>query len=140
MQVIGALIAGILFGLGLLISGLAHPDKVQSFLDLGGMWDPSLALVMGGAIAVASPFFILMNKKSLKPAGGIALHLPTRTAIDKKLIIGSALFGMGWGLVGYCPGPVVVSAGAGITMAWWFLPAMLLGSYLQGKLVAFNQT
>ncbi|GAA5091737.1 MULTISPECIES: DUF6691 family protein [Paenalcaligenes] len=131
MMIVGGALAGLLFGLGLLISGLAHPDKVQSFLDLAGNWDPSLAFVMGGAIAVAIVPFTLAKKDKIQPISGVQLALPKRTDIDKKLLIGSALFGVGWGLAGYCPGPVLVSFGAGIGMAWWFLPAMVVGIWIQ---------
>lgn len=131
MMIVGGAIAGLLFGLGLLISGLAHPDKVQAFLDLSGNWDPSLAFVMGGAIAVGLLPFTLAKKDKIKPISGATLQLPKRTDIDKKLLIGGGLFGVGWGLVGYCPGPALVSFGAGIGMAWWFLPAMIVGILIQ---------
>lgn len=131
MMIVGGAIAGLLFGLGLLISGLAHPDKVQAFLDLSGNWDPSLAFVMGGAIMVGLLPFTLAKKGKIKPISGATLQLPKRTDTDKKLLIGSGLFGVGWGLVGYCPGPVLVSFGAGIGMAWWFLPAMIVGILIQ---------
>lgn len=127
IMILGGAVAGVLFGLGLLISGLAYPDKVQAFLDLAGNWDPSLAFVMAGAIAVAIIPFSLAKKDKVKAVGGIKIDLPKRTDIDKKLLIGSALFGVGWGLVGYCPGPALVSFGAVIDMAWWFVPAMIGG-------------
>lgn len=131
IMILGGAVAGMLFGIGLLISGLAYPDKVQAFLDLAGNWDPSLIFVMGGAIAVAIIPFSLVKKNKLKAVSGIKIELPTRTDIDKKLLIGSALFGVGWGLIGYCPGPALVSFGAGIDMAWWFVPAMIVGIFIQ---------
>ena len=134
-MIFGGALAGLIFGIGLLISGLAFPHKVQAFLDLAGDWDPSLAFVMGGAIAVAIIPFNLAKKDKLKAVGGIKIELPTSTIIDKKLLIGSALFGVGWGLVGYCPGPALVSFGAGIEMAWWFVPAMLVGILLRRTLI-----
>ena len=130
LMIIGGALAGVLFGLGLLISGLAYPDKVQAFLNLAGNWDPSLAFVMGGAIAIAIIPFSLAKKDKIKAVGGIKIDLPKNTLIDKKLLIGSGLFGVGWGLVGYCPGPALVSFGAGISMAWWFLPAMIAGTLM----------
>lgn len=134
-MILGGALAGLIFGIGLLISGLAFPHKVQAFLDLAGDWDPSLAFVMGGAIAVAIIPFNLAKKDKLKAVGGIKIELPTSTVIDKKLLMGSAIFGVGWGLVGYCPGPALVSFGAGIGMAWWFVPAMLVGILLRRTLI-----
>lgn len=134
-MILGGALAGLIFGIGLLISGLAFPHKVQAFLDLAGDWDPSLAFVMGGAIAVAIIPFNMAKKDKLKAVGGIKIELPTSTVIDKPLLIGSALFGVGWGLVGYCPGPALVSFGAGIEMAWWFVPAMLVGILLRRTLI-----
>lgn len=131
IMILGGALAGVLFGLGLLISGLAYPDKVQAFLDLAGNWDPSLAFVMGGAILVAIIPFTLAKKDKVKALGGIKIELPKRTEIDKKLLVGSALFGVGWGLVGYCPGPALVSFGAGIDLALWFVPAMVAGILIQ---------
>lgn len=135
VMILGGALAGLIFGIGLLISGLAFPHKVQAFLDLAGDWDPSLAFVMGGAIAVAIIPFNMAKKDKLKAVGGIKIELPTSTVIDKPLLIGSALFGVGWGLVGYCPGPALVSFGAGIEMAWWFVPAMLVGILLRRTLI-----
>ncbi len=131
IMILGGALAGVLFGLGLLISGLAYPDKVQAFLDLAGNWDPSLAFVMGGAILVAIIPFTLAKQDKVKALGGIKIELPKSTVIDKKLLIGSALFGVGWGLVGYCPGPALVSFGAGIDLALWFVPAMVAGILIQ---------
>lgn len=108
---ISAFVAGLIFSLGLLLSGMANPEKVLGFLDLFGAWDPSLALVMGGAIAVGLPLFALAKKR---PASilGAPIQLPGKREIDRRLILGSLAFGIGWGLAGFCPGPGIVAAGA----------------------------
>lgn len=115
--------AGTLFGLGLVVSGMTDPTKVQGFLDLAGPWDPSLAFVMGSAIPVAAAGFALARR------WGIALHVPTR-GIDAKLLGGSLAFGVGWGLGGFCPGPALVSLGAGSVRAGVFVAAMVVGMVL----------
>jgi uncharacterized membrane protein YedE/YeeE len=105
-----ALIVGLVFGLGLCLSGLYQPAKVIGFLDLAGDWDPSLAFVMGGAIVVALPAFLIARRRSAAWIGG-AVDLPTAQAIDAPLVVGSAIFGIGWGLAGVCPAPGVVDLG-----------------------------
>lgn len=122
-------IVGLLFGWGLLLSGMTDPGKVQGFLDLFGAWDPSLALVMGGAILVGVFAFALAKKRTTTFLGD-ALHLPASRDIDKRLIAGSLLFGTGWGLAGFCPGPAIVSLGAGQPKAVVFVLAMLAGMLL----------
>lgn len=117
---------GLLFGLGLLLSGMTDPGKVLGFLDLFGNWDPSLALVMGGAIAVGFFAFALARKRSSNLLGG-ALHLPRSTEIDRRLVIGGLTFGAGWGLAGFCPGPGIVSMASGETKAALFVAAMVAG-------------
>jgi uncharacterized membrane protein YedE/YeeE len=119
-------IVGLLFGWGLLISGITDPGKVIGFLDLTGSWDPSLALVMGGAIAVGFFAFGMAKKRTRNFFGG-ALHLPTSRDIDKRLLLGALLFGAGWGLAGFCPGPGIVSMAAGQPKAVLFVVAMLAG-------------
>jgi uncharacterized membrane protein YedE/YeeE len=119
-------IVGLLFGWGLLISGMTDPGKVIGFLDLTGSWDPSLALVMGGAIAVGFFAFGMAKKRTRNFFGG-ALHLPTSRDIDKRLLLGALLFGAGWGLAGFCPGPGIVSMAAGQPKAMVFVVAMLAG-------------
>ncbi|MDO9026120.1 DUF6691 family protein [Zwartia sp.] len=119
-------LAGLLFGLGLILSGMTNPAKVLGFLDLFGQWDPSLALVMGGAIAVGFFAFGLAKKRTTNFFGG-ALHLPKSSDINKRLVIGSLLFGAGWGLAGFCPGPVLVSMAAGHEKALVFVAAMIIG-------------
>jgi uncharacterized membrane protein YedE/YeeE len=117
---------GLLFGLGLLLSGMTDPGKVLGFLDIFGAWDPSLALVMGGAILVGFFAFALAKKRTTTFLGGV-LRLPTSTQMDKPLVIGSLLFGAGWGLAGFCPGPAVVSMADGQPKALVFVLAMLFG-------------
>jgi len=119
-------LVGLLFGLGLILSGMTDPGKVTGFLDLFGLWDPSLALVMGGAIAVGFFAFTLAKKRTTNFLGGM-LRLPAKNQIDKPLIIGSLLFGAGWGLAGFCPGPALVSMASGQPKALLFVVAMLIG-------------
>ena len=117
---------GLLFGIGLIVAGMTDPSKVLSFLDLAGAWDPSLAFVMGGGILVGLGAFAVAKKRTTNFFGG-AMHLPTSAVIDKRLIGGSLLFGAGWGLAGFCPGPAIVSLGAGQPKAAAFVVAMLAG-------------
>lgn len=126
MQALIALVAGLLFGIGLLLSGMANPTKVIGFLDLAGSWDPSLALVMAGAIGAALPAFTMARERSTAWAG-CALALPSATQIDAPLVLGSLTFGVGWGLAGYCPGPALVSLGTGSVPAVVFVLAMIAG-------------
>lgn len=122
-------VIGLLFGLGLIVAGMTDPSKVIGFLDLAGSWDPSLAFVMGGAILVGLGAFALAKKRTTSFLGG-AMHLPTSSQIDKRLIVGSLLFGAGWGLAGFCPGPAIVSLGSGNPKALVFVVAMLAGMAL----------
>ena len=117
---------GLLFGLGLLLSGMTDPAKVLGFLDLFGAWDPSLALVMGGAIAVGFFAFALARKRTTNFLGG-ALHLPKSSQIDKRLVLGGLTFGAGWGLAGFCPGPGIVAMASGEVKAALFVVAMIAG-------------
>ncbi|MFM8865719.1 MAG: DUF6691 family protein [Limnohabitans sp.] len=119
-------LVGLLFGWGLLISGMTDPGKVIGFLDLAGAWDPSLALVMGGAIAIGFFAFGAAKKRTSNFLGG-ALHLPTSRDLDKRLLLGSLLFGAGWGLAGFCPGPGIVSMADGQPKAAVFVLAMIAG-------------
>jgi len=123
---IAEFVVGLLFGLGLMLSGMTDPGKVMGFLDLFGTWDPSLALVMGGAILVGFFAFTVAKKRTSTFLGG-ALRLPTNTDVDKKLVMGSVLFGAGWGLAGFCPGPALVSMADGQPKALVFVLAMLVG-------------
>lgn len=117
---------GLVFGLGLIISGMTDPGKVLGFLDLAGLWDPSLALVMGGAVLVGLFAFTLARKRSTSVLGG-PMQLPTARQIDRRLVLGSLAFGVGWGIAGFCPGPAIVSLGAGESKAVVFVLAMLVG-------------
>ena len=121
-----ALAAGALFGFGLVISGMANPDKVIGFLDVSGNWDPSLALVMGGALLVAVPAFRHFKQRSHCATGG-DLQIPSNTSVDRPLVIGSMLFGVGWGLIGLCPGPALVSLVTLNANSFLFAAAMLAG-------------
>lgn len=126
MQVISAFLTGLIFGIGLILAGMVNPAKVIAFLDLAGAWDPSLALVLGGAIAVGG-FAFALAKRRLTSALGSPMQLPAATRIDKRLVLGSLAFGIGWGLAGYCPGPAVVALGTGAPKAVVFIVAMLAG-------------
>ena len=117
---------GLLFGVGLMFAGMTDPSKVLGFLDLAGAWDPSLAFVMGGAILVGLGAFALAKRRTTNFLGG-AMRLRTSSAIDTRLAVGSVLFGVGWGLAGFCPGPAIVSLGAGNAKAAVFVLAMLAG-------------
>lgn len=121
-----ALLSGLIFGCGLILAGMANPAKVLAFLDLAGLWDPTLAAVMGGAIAVGLIAFKIAGKRTSSFLG-LAMNIPTSRIIDKRLVIGSLIFGIGWGLVGICPAPAFVLLGAGSIKGMVFLIAMLVG-------------
>ncbi|MEX3634620.1 DUF6691 family protein [Paraburkholderia sp. BR14320] len=126
MAIFTALLAGLLFGLGLMVSGMSNPAKVLGFLDIAGRWDPSLAFVMVGAIVVASlAFFVARRRK--RSLLGLPVQLPASTTITPRLVLGSAVFGIGWGLAGFCPGPALVALGAGYPKAIGFVAAMVAG-------------
>jgi uncharacterized membrane protein YedE/YeeE len=133
LRVLGALGAGLSFGAGLVLSGMTRPAKVLAFLDVFGEWDPSLAFVMAGAIAVHALGYRLVRRRR-RPLGGDRFHVPERGVIDRRLLAGAALFGVGWGLAGYCPGPAVVALASGslgvAVFALGFLVASSLGSRL----------
>lgn len=135
MKAVIALFAGLLFGLGLIAGGMSQPAKVKGFLDLFGAWDPSLALVMGGAIAVGVPAFAWARRRS-RTWLGEPLALPASTRIDARLIGGGLLFGTGWGIAGFCPGPALVALGAGSGSALIFVAAMLVGMAVHDLLEA----
>ena len=125
-QRISEFLVGLMFGVGLLLSGMTDPGKVLGFLDFFGAWDPSLALVMGGAVVVGFFAFALAKKRTVNFFGG-AMQLPATEAIDKRLLIGAVLFGAGWGLAGFCPGPALVSLGSGEAKAALFVAGMIAG-------------
>jgi uncharacterized membrane protein YedE/YeeE len=129
MQYLTTLIAGLLFGIGLLLSGMGDPAKVLNFLDIFGTWDPSLAFVMGGAIAVTATGYWATRKRS-KPLFQDAFKLPTATDLDSRLIGGAATFGVGWGLAGFCPGPAITALPMGAAETFAFVAAMLAGMTL----------
>ena len=122
-----ALVAGGLFGAGLYISQMVNPDKVLNFLDVSGHWDPSLAVVMAAALMVALIAFQVLLRDRTHSWLGVELKLPQRTDIDKPLIIGAVLFGVGWGLTGYCPGPAIASLGIAFSDTWMVAASMLAG-------------
>jgi uncharacterized membrane protein YedE/YeeE len=126
MGLIAALISGLLFGVGLMVSGMANPAKVLGFLDIVGRWDPSLAFVMAGAITVGSIAFLLARRRR-KSLLGLPMQIPANSSVTLRLVLGSAVFGVGWGLAGFCPGPALVALGAGFPKAWGFVAAMLAG-------------
>jgi uncharacterized protein len=126
-----ALVSGLLFAIGLGLAGMTNPHKVLNFLDVFGDWDPSLALVMGGAILVYAPVYRRL-KGEAAPKFGDRFHWPSKTDIDSKLVVGSVLFGIGWGIAGFCPGPAVVAASSGSGLVLAFFAAMLVGMLGQG--------
>ncbi|MEZ4361297.1 MAG: DUF6691 family protein [Kofleriaceae bacterium] len=126
-----AAIAGAMFGLGLLVSGMTQPAKIVAFLDVSRGWDPSLAFVMGGAVAVYSLVFRVVRRTRNAPWFDRGFHLPTRRDLDFGLIAGAAIFGVGWGLGGFCPGPGLVAAASGSGSAVLFIAAMLVGMLAQ---------
>lgn len=126
MGLLAALLSGLLFGVGLIVSGMANPAKVLGFLDLAGPWDPSLAFVMAGAVAVGSIAFPVAKGRE-KSLLGLPMLIPASTVVTLRLVLGSAVFGVGWGLAGFCPGPALVAFGAGFPKAWGFVAAMLGG-------------
>ena len=130
MQPLVSLVAGVVFGLGLAVAEMTNPLKVLDFLDLAGNWDPSLAFVMGGAVLVTLVAFRFVLRRPV-PLYGDRFHLPTLTQLDRKLLGGAALFGIGWGLAGYCPGPALATILSGNSETWLFVPAMLVGGALQ---------
>lgn len=134
MNLVIAALSGLVFGIGLIASGMTDPAKVKGFLDLAGAWDLSLALVMGGAIAVAVGAFALARRRE-RSWTGQRMELPKATAIDARLLGGGVLFGVGWGVAGYCPGPALVAMGGGSASAATFVLAMLAGMALHDRLL-----
>ena len=133
MQAIVALAAGIIFGLGLAVSNMINPAKVQDFLDIAGRWDPSLLLLMAGAVGVAFVGFRLARHRAA-PVFASRFELPTRYDLDRPLVIGATVFGIGWGLTGFCPGPAFASLAFGLQESVVFVVAMVLGAWLHGTL------
>ena len=126
MTIFASWVAGVIFGLGLIVSGMADPAKVLGFLDLAGAWDPSLAFVMAGAISVAAVAFAVARERTVSFLG-VEMNLPKTRRIDRRLVAGSLMFGIGWGVAGFCPGPGLVALGMGEIKALAFVVAMLAG-------------
>lgn len=139
MRSVFAFIAGLVFGLGLLLSGMTNPAKVLGFLDLAGAWDPSLAFVMAGAILIGTLGFGLAAKRR-RTLLGDAMQLPTARRIDRRLVLGSVVFGVGWGLAGYCPGPALTSLLQGGIKPLVFVLAMIAGMMLYDLLERIRST
>jgi len=134
-----SLTAGLIFGLGLAISGMLDPTRVRGFLDVFSAWDPSLAFVLGGAVAVSAIGYIL--KRRMKgPALAASFHLPSKTRVDSPLVIGAAVFGIGWGISGLCPGPAIASLTLGLPATIAFATAMLVGVLAHDQLFAAEKT
>lgn len=136
-RVLTALVSGVLFGVGLAVGGMTQPSKVVGFLDVAGSWDPSLAFVMAGAIAVFLPLFRIINRRGA-PVFERSFSVPTRRDFDARLVTGTALFGIGWGLAGYCPGPAITSLGSLAPNALLFTSAMIVGFGLKRALDAWT--
>ncbi|MCP1400065.1 YeeE/YedE family protein [Achromobacter insolitus] len=132
-----AFVSGLVFGLGLIISGMANPAKVLGFLDVAGAWDPSLAFVMGGAVLVTAVGFALLRRRRASLSGE-PLRWSTATRVDVRLAVGSLTFGVGWGLAGFCPGPALVAASAGVPEALIFVAAMVAGMAIFSVLEKFK--
>jgi len=131
-----ALLCGVLFGFGLSLSGMVDPARVLGFLDVAsGRWDPSLMFVLGGALAVAVPGVVLQRSLA-RPLLDGRFHLPEKTCIDRRLILGSALFGAGWGLAGFCPGPAITALATGLVPVFVFVAAMAAGMIVHDRLIA----
>lgn len=128
-RVLSSLLSGLLFGAGLALAGMTDPSKVLGFLDIAGHWDPSLLFVLGGAVTLATLAFRLILRRA-RPLLDTRYHLPTATKVDQPLVLGSVLFGIGWGVSGYCPGPAVAMLAAPNAETWIFLPALLAGALL----------
>jgi uncharacterized membrane protein YedE/YeeE len=129
------LLAGAIFGFGLSLSGMIDPSRVTGFLNIAsGHWDPSLAFVLGGALLVAIPG-VMLQRRMARPVLDRSFHLPERTDIDRRLIAGSAIFGAGWGLAGFCPGPVVSALSMGLPQVWLFVAMMALGMLFHDRIM-----
>ena len=125
-------VSGLVFGIGLILAGMTEPLKVKGFLDLAGAWDPSLALVMGGAIALGMLGFARARRRG-RSWTGAPMEIPTNRSVDRRLVGGGVLFGVGWGIAGFCPGPALVALGSGMGSAGIFVAAMLVGMVIHDK-------
>ena len=133
MRTLSALVAGLLFGVGLAMSGMLNPVRVLGFLDVAGAWDPTLAFVLAGAVAVSAAGYQVARRRQ-HPAFAARFDIPTGRHIDARLLAGAAIFGVGWGLAGFCPGPALASLSLGLVKSFGFVAAMLLGMALHGAL------
>lgn len=133
-SLISQYLIGVLFGFGLLVSGMSNPQKVLNFLDITGSWDPSLIFVMGGAVIVGLGGFFLASKRTEAFFGGV-FQVPTNRDITRPLVLGSIIFGVGWGIAGFCPGPAIVAVGAGHLKAIVFVIAMLAGMFISIEVI-----
>lgn len=138
LQSLVSLVAGILFGAGLVVGGMTDPGKVIGFLDLAGQWDPSLAFVMGAALCVTLPVFQFVIRRRSRPVLGSRFFLPTKTDLDPQLIGGSVLFGIGWGVAGLCPGPAIANLVSGTPEVLAFVVAMVTGMWLRDRVAAIG--
>jgi uncharacterized membrane protein YedE/YeeE len=134
-RLLTALISGIVFGIGMAISGMTNTKRVQGFLDFFGAWDPTLAFVMGGGLLVTTIGYRLILRQPA-PLFAEKFSLPTKSAIDKPLLLGAAIFGIGWGLVGYCPGPALAGLTYGYAPTLTFIPAMIVGLLIAHRIAA----
>jgi uncharacterized membrane protein YedE/YeeE len=134
-----SLLSGLIFGIGLILAGMANPAKVLAFLDIAGLWDPSLGLVMAGAIGVGLVAFAVAKRRNLSYLG-FSIQLPTNRIIDKRLVLGSLAFGVGWGLVGICPAPAFVLLGVGSSKGIIFVIAMVIGMGIYELLESFKKS
>ncbi|MEI2296962.1 YeeE/YedE family protein [Ensifer sp. MJa1] len=135
LRLAASLVAGVIFGFGLSLSGMLDPKRVRAFLDITGDWNPSLAFVLGGAVFV-SALGVLLTRRLQHPLFDTAFHLPDNRVIDRRLIVGSAIFGTGWGLVGLCPGPALASLSLGLPATMLFVAAMIAGMLVHDRLFA----
>jgi uncharacterized membrane protein YedE/YeeE len=133
LRLLAAAAAGVLFGAGLVVSQMTSPAKVLAFLDVAGAWDPSLALVMGGALLVAVPAYRHILGRG-QPLFDTRFHLPGARGVDVRLLTGAAIFGIGWGIAGFCPGPAVAALVSGQADPWLFVFGLLIGSWVTGRL------
>ncbi len=133
INLLSALMAGLVFGAGLSVSNMIDPNKVLGFLDIAGDWDPSLALVMAGALAVAIPGFLWVRKQQ-RPVLDTRFHVTDKTELDRPLLIGAAIFGIGWGMTGYCPGPAVANLAIGNAEALLMVVSVYAGFWIAGRL------
>jgi len=138
LRFLAALVSGAMFGFGLSLSGMLDPARVKGFLDVAGDWDPSLAFVLAGAVAVAM-LGTRLSRRMKRPVLDKAFHLPPDIGIDRRLILGSALFGIGWGMAGFCPGPAVASLTVGLAPSFLFVAAMIVGMTVHDRLVAARE-